>query len=99
MEKKTVCPCPNLKCPNHGDCENCSSRHLRIGSLNYCAFYAILPELEAAVKADPDSPAAKIIQNRIDQQMKAYAKRMYENNLTENSQRALRLKKSKLSNH
>ncbi len=98
MQKEHHCPCPNLDCTNHGNCENCSSRHLRVNTLNYCAFYAILPELEKAIEADPNSEASKIIQNRIDRQMNAYQKCMQKHGLTEESQKKLREKKALLSN-
>jgi len=99
MRTKNVCPCPNLVCPNHGDCVNCTSRHLRIGTLNYCGFYSILNELEKAVEASADSPSAQIIQNRIDRQTSAYLKCMEEHGLLEKSIRLLREQKSQLSKH
>lgn len=74
IEKKNICPCPNLTCSNHGNCKNCTSRHLRIGSLNYCAFYSILPELEEVVNADPNSLSAKMVKKRIERQMNSYKK-------------------------
>ena len=81
-KSQNTCPCPNLDCPNHGNCKNCTSRHLRIGKLNYCGFYSILPELEKAINSDPDSPTAQIIQNRIERQTKAYSKRKNQFDLT-----------------
>ena len=97
MENENVCPCPNLECPNHGNCKNCASRHLKIGTLNYCAFYSILPELEEAVKASPNSPSAQIIKNRIKRQTEAYIKLMDKNCLTEEVQSNMRIKKSNVS--
>lgn len=99
MEKENICPCVNLECPNHGNCKNCTSRHLKLGTLNYCAFYSILPELEEAVKVSPNSPSAKIIQNRIERQSNAYVKLMEKHCLTEEIQSDLRIEKSKVSAH
>lgn len=96
---KNICPCPNLDCPNHGDCEKCTSRHLRLKTLNYCAFYSILGELEAAVNASPDTEAARIIKNRIDRQTKVYIKCKSKYEITENQLNELRIRKSKLSEH
>jgi len=99
MKNTTVCPCPNINCPNHGNCINSTSRHLRINSLNYCAFYSILPELEKAEEASPDSASAKIIQNRIERQSSAYFKWMKKHGISEESAELLREQKSKLSKH
>jgi len=99
MRTKNVCPCPKLDCPNHGDCTNCTSRHLRIGTLNYCAFYSILPELEKAVEASAGSPSAQIIKHRIERQTKAYLKSIEKHELSEKTLACLREKKSKLSKH
>jgi len=99
MDEVNICPCPNLECPNHGDCKKCISRHLRIQSLNYCAFYSILSELEGAVKASPHSNAAQIIKKRIERQKKAYQKCMNKHGLSKEYQNMLRIEKSKLSEH
>ena len=99
MLKKNVCPCPNLGCPNHGNCMNCTSRHLRIGSLNYCAFYSILPELEKAVEVSEESPSAKVIRNRIERQTKAYFEKMKRFNISEDKLDHLRIEKSKVSDY
>ncbi len=99
MNEEQICPCPNLECPNHGDCRNCTSRHLRIHSLNYCAFYSIMHELEGAVNASPDSPGAIIINQRIQRQTNAYLKYMNKHGLSEEYLRRLRIEKSKLSEH
>lgn len=99
MKINNLCPCPNLDCPNHGNCEDCASRHLRIGTLNYCAFYAILPELEEAVNASPDSPSAQIIKNRIERQTNAYLKCMEKHGLSEEDQDKLRDDKMRMSAH
>jgi len=99
MNDENICPCPNLECPNHGDCSKCTSRHLRIRSLNYCAFFAIEQELEGAVNASPHSPAAQIIKKRLERQTKAYQKCMKKHCLSEEYQHILRIEKSKLSEH
>jgi hypothetical protein len=59
MEMKEICPCPNMDCPNHGVCENWTSRHLKLGFLNFCAFHTILPKLQVAIEASPESPTAR----------------------------------------
>ena len=28
-----ICPCVNVGCPNHGQCDKCISRHARLGTL------------------------------------------------------------------
>ena len=99
MRAYNICPCPNLECPNHGDCRNCTSRHLRIGTLNYCGFYSILNELEEAVNAEPGSLSAQIIRKRIERQTNAYLKNMKKHCLSEENQHTLRIEKSKLSMH
>ncbi len=99
MNKEHICACPNLDCPNHGNCENCTSRHLRIGTLNYCGFYAILPELEAAVAAAPDSPSADAIRARIDRQTGAYRALMEKHGISEAEQEQKRTERSNYSDH
>ena len=46
-----ICPCVNVGCPNHGQCDKCISRHMRLGTLNYCSLYTLLPVLEKAIAA------------------------------------------------
>jgi hypothetical protein len=99
MQTTNICPCPNLECPNHGDCENCTSRHLRIRSLNYCAFYSILNELEGVINAEPDSLSAQMIRKRIERQTNTYLRNMKEHGLSEENRHALRMEKTKLSKH
>ena len=98
-ENKNLCPSPNLKCPNHGNCENCTSRHLRIGSLNYCAFYSILTELIESIKASPDSESAKVIRHRVKRQTNAYLSHMKNNGISEENLTNLRIQKAKISEH
>lgn len=99
MEKCNVCPCPNIKCPNHGNCKDCTSRHLKINSLNYCGFYSILPTLEEAIELSPESPAALKLSALIKKQTQAYTKLIEINSLSENNQQKLRVEKSRLSKH
>lgn len=99
MKTHNTCPCPNLSCPNHNDCSNCTSRHLRIGSLNYCAFYSFLNKMEEAIKASHDSPTSLIIKNQIDKQTKHYARCMKKYGISIKQSGELRIKKSKQSNH
>ncbi len=73
MDIKEICPCVNLNCPNHGNCENCTSRHLKIGHLNFCAFHTILPTLQEAINASPDSPTALKLSTLIEKTQATYA--------------------------
>ncbi|EFK08685.1 conserved domain protein [delta proteobacterium NaphS2] len=89
MDMKEICPCPNLSCPNHGYCEKCISRHLRAGFLNYCAFHTILPTLKQVIDSDPESPAAKKLDDLIQAQLQAYEKLMDKHGLSQESQNSL----------
>lgn len=71
MSIAEICPCVNVGCPNHGQCEKCISRHVRLGSLNYCSFYTLLPVLQRAIAADPESPAADVLREVVDDRLKA----------------------------
>ena len=73
MDMKEICPCPNLECPNHGICENCTSRHLRKGSLNFCGLHTILPALQEAIEASPESPTAKKLASLLENTSKIHA--------------------------
>ena len=87
MEMKEICPCPNLECPNQGDCAKCTSRHLRIGSLNYCGLHTILSALQEAIDASPDSPTAKKLAELIQKPLTAHAGLMKKHNLSEQRQK------------
>jgi hypothetical protein len=89
MEMKEICPCPNLQCPNHGVCENCTSRHLKLGLLNFCAFHTILPKLQEAIESSPESPTAKSLTTLIGNQSQAYAKLMEKHGISEENQEQL----------
>jgi hypothetical protein len=89
MNMQEICPCVNIDCPNHGNCENCTSRHLRKGSLNYCGFYTVLPELQGAIKASPDSPTSQKLAAMIDNRLETYAKLTAKHGLTEKGQEQL----------
>lgn len=99
MEKCNTCPCPNLDCPNHGNCINCTSRHLKIKTLNYCGFYSILPLLKDVIEVSPDSESAKKVSALIEKQSKAYTKLMKIHSISEESQELFRIIKSELSKH
>lgn len=92
MKMTDICPCVNLDCPNHGNCENCTSRHLRKGDLNYCGFYAVLPELQEAIKASPESPTAQKLASMIENRLEIYAKLTAKHGLN-NREQAQLLKK------
>jgi len=89
MEMKEICPCVNLDCPNHGNCENCTSRHLNKGSLNYCGFYTVLPELQEAIAASPESPTAQKLTSMIENRLKTYGKLSEKHGLSKEGQERL----------
>jgi len=99
VEKPNVCACPNLDCPNHGNCKDCTSRHLKKNTLNYCGFYSIYPFLEEVIEASPDSEASQKVQRLVHNQSQAYVKLMEKNCLTEENQKILRIDKSNVSAH
>lgn len=80
------CPCVNAICPNHGDCARCISRHVRIGTLNYCSLYTVLPALQQAIQANPDSPAASALRGIVDHRLEVNAELMRKHGLTEEGQ-------------
>ena len=86
MDMKEICPCPNLNCPNHGDCEKCTSRHVRLGYLNYCAFQTILPTFKQMIHDAPESPMAKKLDDLLGLQLAAYEKLMNEHDLLRENQ-------------
>ena len=99
MEMKDICPCVNMDCPNHGNCENCISKHLRSGSLNYCAFYTILPDLQEAIEASPEPPTARKLASQIEKRLENYGKLMEKHGLTEQGQMQLLKKVADFSDH
>lgn len=99
MDMKEICPCPNLNCPNHGYCDKCISRHLRLGFLNYCAFQTILPTIKQVIDEDPESPAAKKLNGLIQAQIQAYEKLMDEHGLLQESQNRLLKNLADYSDH
>lgn len=99
MQKNNVCPCPKLEFPNHGNCEDCTSRHLRLGFLNYCGFYASLPFLKEVITASPDSPSAKLLKKKLEHQSNAYCELKKKYYITDEEELELRKAKSRLSKH
>ena len=99
MNIKEICPCPNLTCPNHGDCEKCISRHVRLGFLNYCAFHTILPTIKQVIDDDPESPTAKKLNDLIQAQLQAYEKLMNDHGLSRENQNSLLKKVAEYSDH
>jgi hypothetical protein len=99
MTNTKPCPCPNLNCPNHGVCEDCTSRHLKIGTLNYCGFYSILPSLNEAIESSPDSESAQMLSRLLQKQTKAYEMLMDHHDLTEEGQCELKDAASRFSKH
>jgi hypothetical protein len=86
MEMKDICPCVKLDCPNHGNCQKCTSRHLKIRSLNYCAFYSVLSELQEAIAASPESPTAKRLASMTESRIATYGKLMEKHALSQKGQ-------------
>ena len=99
MDMKEICPCVNIDCPNHGNCEKCTSRHLRKGSLNYCAFYTVLPELREAIKASPESPTAQKLSAMIENRLGTYGKLTAKHGLNEKGQKQLLKKVANFSDY
>jgi len=94
MDLKEICPCPNLGLgyPNHGYCDKCNSRHVRIGYLNYCSFQTLLPAMQQVIDDAPESPTSKKLDALIGAQLQAYEKLMEEHGLTkENQDRLLKM--------
>jgi hypothetical protein len=89
MGMNDICPCVKLECPNHGNCEKCTSRHLKLGSLNYCAFYTVLPELQESIAASPESPTAKKLASMVENRLTAYDKLMEKHGLSREGQEKL----------
>ena len=99
MDMKEICPCPNLDCPNHGFCDKCISRHLRGGFLNYCAFYTILPTLQEAIDASPESPTAKKLATLIGDRLKVNEKLMEKHGISKESRETLLKKVAEYSDY
>ncbi len=99
MSIAEICPCVNVGCPNHGQCDKCISRHTRLGSLNYCSLYTILPVLQKAIAADPRSPAAAVLREVVDRRLEVNAGLMQKNGLTEEKQADLRKKVAEYSDY
>lgn len=99
MDTKEICPCPNLKCPIHGDCEKCNSRHVRKGFLSYCAFHTILPAIRQVIDETPESPVAKKLEALITPQLQAYEKLMDEHGLSQKNQDSLLKKVGEYSDY
>lgn len=93
------CPCVNVTCPNHGDCARCISRHARIGTLNYCSLYTVLPVLQQAIEADPESPAAAVLRGIVDRRLEVNAELMRKHGLTEAGQEERRKKVADYSDY
>ena len=89
MKMTDICPCVKLDCPNHGKCENCTSRHLNKGNLNYCGFYTFLPELQKVIAAAPDSQTAQKLDSMIKNRLEIYDKLIKKHGLSEEGQEQL----------
>ena len=94
-----ICPCVNVGCPNHGQCDKCISRHMRLGTLNYCSLYTILPVLQEAIAADPESPAAAVIRGIVDKRLELNAELAKKNDLSEENLEELRKRMTEYSDY
>jgi len=94
-----ICPCVNVGCPNHGQCDKCISRHMRLGTLNYCSLYTLLPVLQEAIDADPESPAADVIRGIVDKRLEVNAELASKNGLTDEELEDLRKKVAEYSDY
>lgn len=86
MDMKSICPCPNVTCNNHGICDDCTSRHLRQGHLNFCGFQTILPTLKEAIELDPDCATAQKLNPLIELMQEAYRQLREKHGLSEEEQ-------------
>ena len=93
------CPCVNITCPNHGDCAKCTSRHVRLGNLNYCAFYTVLPVLQEAIAFDPEAPAAHTLRAIVDRRLEGNAELEKKHGLSEEKQAEMRRKVADYSDY
>ncbi len=89
MDMKEICPCHKLDCPNHGYCDKCTSRHLRRNSLNYCAFFTVLPALQEAIDASPESPTAQKLASMNSTRLAHYDKLLEKHGLSQERQEGL----------
>lgn len=99
MNMKEICPCPNLKCPNHGNCQNCTSRHTRLGNLNYCAFQTIMPKIEQVISETSDSGTIQKLEGLIRPQLQAYESLMNKHGLSKEHQAELLKKVTEYSDY
>ena len=94
-----ICPCVNVGCPNHGKCDQCISRHMRLGTLNYCSLYTILPVLQKAIEADPESPAADVLRGIVDKRLEVNAELAEKNGLLDENLEDLRKQVAEYSDY
>jgi hypothetical protein len=99
MEMKDICPCVKIDCPNHGNCQKCTSRHLKMHSLNYCAFYTVLSELQEAISASPESPTAKKLALMTGNRLALYDKLIEKHSLSKEGQDELLKKVADFSDY
>ena len=99
MDVKEICPCVNLEGPNHGNCEKCTSRHLNKGFLNFCGFHTILPVLQDAIEASPESPTAKKLADLIEKRLGVNNKLMEKHAISEEDNARLLVKMAEFSDY
>jgi hypothetical protein len=85
--------------PDHGYCDKCTSRHVRLGFLNYCAFQTLLPAINQVIEETPASETAQKLDGLMDAQLQAYEKLMNEHSLTQEGQLKLLKKVAAYSDH
>ena len=94
-----ICACPIVKCPNHGDCAKCVSRHLRRGYLNYCSMHTMLPIIRKVCEASPDSETARQLMEHFNSKLDAYQKHMDANGISKEDNAALLKKVTEYSDY
>jgi hypothetical protein len=70
-----------------------------LGYLNFCGFHTILPRLQEAIDASPESPTAKKLTELIGPPLKAYADLMEKHGISKESQDQLKKKVTEYSQH
>lgn len=99
MNNSNPCPCPNLTCPNHANCADCASRHLRMGKPNYCGYVSILPLLMDVIENAEDQNSVQKIKDMIESRENTYTIMRNKNKISDEKQKELEKEKSELSEY
>ena len=92
-------PRVNDGCPNREQYDRRISRHIRLGTLNYCSLYTLLSVLQQAIAADPESPAADVLRGITERRLEVNAELAQKNGLSEETRASLRKKVAKYSDY